>query len=252
MKHNLKTALALAFALAGTSSMGVLAEEKEPNPSDLTETNTSAYVSMSNQGDFKASVSGDFKFSDTQTGMLTLEGTMNKEGKYSDSRLQYFHVFNTQNTVVPKAAVSLDVIDNSLFTSASLGTTLAINTGVKGLNLFPRVGILASEYSQETLNHFNVKNKEGLGASAAMYVIYNIGQDGTYIGAWPEYNYMDGDVEASVLKSTLIMATPFSQDKTRWGQIRIENTDIKMQANTGAAAIESNETVVWAAYKFYF
>ncbi|CAM4347797.1 hypothetical protein [Vibrio agarivorans] len=249
MNHNFKALVSVMTAALSTQTM---ATEKEPNPSDLTETNTSAYVSMSNQGDFKASVSGDFHISERQTGMLTLEGTMNKEGRYSDSRLQYFHVFSTDNTTVPRAAVSLDVIDNAMFTSASVGATLAINSGVKGLNLFPRIGVLGGKYSDETTQRFNTSSDDAIGGSAAMYVIYNIGQDGTYIGAWPEYNYMTGDVDASVLKSTLMIATPFSQDKTRWGQIRIENTDVKLSANNGIEAIKSNDTVVWAAYKFYF
>ncbi|WP_255526919.1 hypothetical protein [Photobacterium sp. BZF1] len=205
---------------------------------------------MSNQGGLKGSISGDFSFSERQTGMLTIEGTMNKEGKYSDSRLQYFHVFSTANSVVPRAAVSLDVIDNDMFTSASLGTTFAINAGVKGLNLFPRAGALAGKFSQATLDEFNVSNDEAYGGSAAMYVIYNVGKDGTYIGVWPEYNYLSGDVDASVLKSTFMIATPFSKDKTRWGNIRVENTDAKLSTNS--KTINSNDTVVWASYKFYF
>ncbi len=234
------------MALAG----GAMAQDKTPDPSDLTETNTSAYVSMSNQGSVKASVSGDFAYKNGQTGMLTVEGTMDKEGSYSDSRLQYFHVFSIDNSVVPRAAFSLDVIDNEMFTSASFGGVAAIMPGVKGLSIFPRAGALVGEYSDSSLQAFNVDKSEALGGSAALYVMYTMGKDGTYIGAWPEYNYLDGDIETSILKSTLMLATPFSADKTRWGQFKLENTSGYMK--TANQKVEMNDTVAWAIYKFYF
>ncbi len=244
----------LAHIFAATIVAGavfqVSATEKVPDPSDLTQTNTSAYVGLSNQGDFKASVSGDFSFSNGQTGMMTLEGTMNQDGKYSDSRFQYFHVFNTTNSVVPRAAVSLDVIDNSLFTSASVGTTIAINSGVKGLNIFPRAGVLAGQYSSETLSQFNITDDSAVGGSAALYVFYTMGNDGSYIGLYPEYNYLGGDADASILKTTLMMGTPLSKDKKRWGMIRLENTDSRISSQS--LQVEQNDTVVWANYKFYF
>lgn len=233
-----------------TLAASSIADSKEPDPSDLTETNTSAYLGMSNQGGFKASISADIQVNAQQTGMFTIEGTINKEGEYSDSRLQYFHVFNTENQYVPKAAASLDVIDNDMFSSASVGATLALNSGVKGLNIFPRVGLLAGQYSSQALNQFSVKDDQALGGSAALYVMYTMGKDGTYIGAWPEYNYLSGDINASILKTTIKLATPFSADKQRWGEIKLENTNSRMQANSHS--LESNDTVVWANYKFYF
>lgn len=243
------TQLALLVSALGCASQ-VLAEESEPNPSDLTETSTSAYFGLSNQGSLKGSISGDFNFNDKQTGMLTIEGTMDRDGHYSDSRLQYFHVFSTENHVVPRAAVSLDVIDNQMFTSASLGGVLAINPGVKGLQIFPRVGVLAGEYSDASLEAFNATEGEAYGVSGALYMMYTLGKDGTYIGAWPEYNYLNGDIETSLLKSTLMIATPFSKDKTRWGQLRIDNTSGSMKANQ--QSLDIDDTVVWANYKFYF
>lgn len=243
------TRLTLALTAIGLFSP-LMAQDSEPNPSDLTETSTSAYFGLNNQGALKGSISGDFHFDNGQTGMLTVEGTMDKEGKYSDSRMQYFHVFTTDNHVVPRAALSVDVIDNAMFTSASVGGVTAINAGVEGLQLFPRLGVLAGEYSDESLNAFNVKSGEAYGVSAAFYAMYTLGNDGTYIGAWPEYNYLDGDIETSLLKSTLMIATPFSQDKTRWGQLRVDNTSGSMKANN--QSIDIDDTVVWANYKFYF
>ncbi|MEZ9297452.1 hypothetical protein AB4277_03375 [Vibrio splendidus] len=252
MKKFTRTTLAIMSigSIAAGVATQVFAEESAPNPSDLTETSTSAFFGLNNQGALKGSISGDFHFDNGQTGMLTVEGTMDKEGKYSDSRMQYFHVFTTDNHVVPRAALSVDVIDNSMFTSASIGGVAAINAGVEGLQLFPRLGVLAGEYSDESMNAFNANSSEAYGVSAAFYMMYTLGDDGTYIGAWPEYNYLDGDIETSLLKSTVMIATPFSNDKTRWGQLRVDNTSGSMQSNN--QSIDIDDTVVWANYKFYF
>lgn len=244
------TTVSISLLMAGIGSHAFAADEKAPNPADFTETSTSGKVALDNKGNFKPSISADHTFANGQTGMLTVEGTMDKEGGYSDSRLQYFHVFSTDNSVVKRVAASVDVIDNSLFSSVSVGTTFSVDPGVKGLNFFPRIGGLAGKYSSEVMNQFNVDSDEGYGISAALYMLYTIGDDGTYIGAWPEYNYMDGDIESSVLASTVMIATPFSADKKRWGQIHVKNTQVSMQS--AAQTIESNDTAVWAMYKFYF
>ncbi|QIA63125.1 hypothetical protein GT360_06195 [Vibrio astriarenae] len=232
------------------ASIPVLAADKTPDPSDLTETNTSAYVAISNQGGVKGSISGDMKFDNGQQGMFTLEAAMDKEGKYSDSRFQYFHVFTTENTTVPKIAASIDVLDNALFTSASPGVTLAINSGVKGLNIFPRAGVLAGQFSDEVKSRANLSDQNAMGGSAALYVFYTAGKDGTYFGLYPEYNYLSGDADMSVLNTNFLMSTPFNNERTRWGQIKITNTNTTIKNSSVDESL--NETVVWANYKFYF
>ncbi|GEA59185.1 hypothetical protein [Vibrio comitans] len=244
LTHISASILSLIFAHSA------LAEESSPNPSDLTETSTSAFFGINNQGSVKGSISSDFNYKSNQTGMLTIEGTMTQEGKYSDSRIQYFHVFSLKDQLVPRAAMSIDIIDNAMFTSASVGGVAALNVGVEGLQIFPRVGLLAGEYSEDSMNHFKAKDDSALGVSGALYMMYTVGNDGTYIGAWPEYNYLNGDIETSLLKSTLMIATPFSDDKTRWGQLRLDNTSGSMKS--GSNSIEFDDTVVWANYKFYF
>ncbi|PMK02269.1 hypothetical protein [Vibrio sp. 10N.261.55.A7] len=243
-------AKSIAVLLTMIASLPAFAGEKTPDPSDLTETSTSAYVAMSNKGGFKGSVSGDINFDNGQTSMFTLEAAIDKNGDYSDSRLQYFHVFNTGNTGVPKVAASLDVIDNALFTSVSPGVTLAINSGVKGLNIFPRLGVLGGEFSDEVKAITNISDEAAVGGSAALYMFYTAGDDGTYFGLYPEYNYLSGDADMSVLNTNFLMSTPFNNDRTRWGQIKIINTNTTIK--NGSIDEKINDTVVWANYKFYF
>ncbi|WP_394129992.1 hypothetical protein [Shewanella maritima] len=240
----------MAVLLALTTSLPAFAAEETPDPADLTETNTSAYVGMSNKGGFKASISGDMNFDNGQTGMMTVEAAIDNEGNYTDSRIQYFHVMTTKNSVIPKVAASLDVLDNALFTSVSPGVTLAINSGVKGLNIFPRVGVLGGKFSDDVKAMANITDEKAVGGSAAFYMFYTVGDDGTYFGLYPEYNYLSGDVNMSVLNTNFLMSTPLSDDKTRWGQIKITNTNTTIKN----AFIDEkvNDTVVWANYKFYF
>lgn len=246
MKSILKTSL--LTAMLATSSVAV-AEDKEPDPSDLTQTSTSAYFQMSSQGGLKGSVSRDFQF-ESSTGMLTIEAAMDKEGDYSDSRMQYFQVFGTGNATAPRAAVSLDMIDNQMFTSAALGGVAMIHTPLEDLNLFPRLGALAGEYKDDVKSAFNLADTSGVGYSAAMYIYYTMGKDGSYVGLFPEYNYMSGDADLSTLKTTLEFGTPLSQDKSRWGILRIENNSGYIKNDRQSYDLDG--TTVWARYKFYF
>ncbi|MGC9462305.1 hypothetical protein ACP45E_21035, partial [Vibrio genomosp. F10 str. 9ZD137] len=91
-----KTILATTLLCSGMNL--ALADEstEKVDPSNLTAVNTSGYVGMNNQGDVKLSASLGFGLKNGQMAMGTLEGSMDNDGKYKDSRLQYFHVFNVK------------------------------------------------------------------------------------------------------------------------------------------------------------
>ncbi|GIU50881.1 MULTISPECIES: hypothetical protein [Shewanella] len=250
-RSTLATLLLSSLIFTGTYSSAIVAEEKpEHDPSDLTKATTSGYAAMSNKGDLKVSISGSFSVSPTQEGMLTLEGTMNNEGEYSDSRLQYFHVFDLESTAVPKVAMSLDMINNDAFTTAAIGGIASITLPSDKVNLFVRAGVLGGEYSDDFVEMMGESDTATYGATGDIFLILKTGNDGTYFMINPEYTYMTGSIETSVLKTTLEVATPLSQDKTRWGQIKIENT----LASTSSTHFDysADETVVWALYKAYF
>ncbi|PMJ69319.1 hypothetical protein BCU23_17795 [Vibrio splendidus] len=61
---------------------------------------------------------------------------------------------------------------------------------------------------------------------------------------------MDGDIETSTVKTTLLAATPFSADKTRWGQVKVENTYGSMESTN--QKLDIDDTVVWFQYKVFF
>ncbi|OEF08544.1 hypothetical protein [Vibrio genomosp. F10] len=245
-----KTILATTLLCSGMNL--ALADEstEKVDPSNLTAVNTSGYVGMNNQGDVKLSASLGFGLKNGQMAMGTLEGSMDNEGKYKDSRLQYFHVFNVGNPVVPTAAASIDIIDNTNFTTAAVGAVAMFKPGVESLTIFGRVGALAGEYDEGFASAMGETDTDIVGGMAAAYLSWKPGADGTYLMLSPEYTYMDGSIETSTLKSSITVGTPLSADGKRWGQFKIENTVGSMQSTH--QTVDIDDTVAWAFYKVYF
>lgn len=251
MKLFTKTLISTALLLSGTSL--ALAEDTaqdKVDPSDLTAVSTSGYVGMSNQGDVKLSGSFGFGLDNGQMAMATVEGSLDDEGQYKDSRAQYFHVFNTGNTSVPRVAASLDIIDNSNFTTAAVGAIGMFNPGIENFVIFGRVGAMVGQYDKDFTRLMGETDQDIVGGMAAAYLSWKPGADGTYLMLSPEYTYMDGDIETSTLKTSLTVGTPLSSDGKRWGQFKIENTYGSMKSSN--TKIDIDDTVAWAFYKVYF
>lgn len=251
MKKRTKIAFATTLFCAGiTLAHAQDSNEEVIDPSNLTAVNTSAYLGFSNQGDVKLSGSIGYGLQNGQMAMGTIEGTMDQDGKYKDSRLQYFHVMNFANPVMPSAAGSIDIIDNTQFTTAALGGVVMIKPDVENLTLFGRVGVLAGDYDSDFASSMGEKKTDILGGMAAAYISWKPGADGTYFMLSPKYTYMDGDIETSLLKSSITAGTPLSSDGTRWGQFKIENTNGSMKS--ASKKIDIDDTVAWVFYKVYF
>ncbi|WP_299695595.1 hypothetical protein [uncultured Vibrio sp.] len=217
MKLNEKFALTALAALTLSSTL-VMAEE-DHDPSDIVRASTSFTVGATNNGDVKGYLTYAFPVNDTQQGMVAVEG------KYSNARAQYFHVFNFDDPTVPKVAASLDLIDNASMTTAALGAVVAI-TPVEQFSMYLRGGVLGGEYSDAMTRQFGVSDNATVGGMAAGYFTLKTGSDGTYVMVHPEYTYTDGDIETSTLKTSLRIGTPMNTAKTHWGEFRIENTPL--------------------------
>lgn len=234
-------------------SSGAFADDtvkKDIDPSDLTKASTSAYLGVNNQGNVKLSGSLSYSLDNGQTAMTTLEGTMDNEGNYANSRLQYFHVFNINSAVTPRIAASIDIIDNKQFTTVAAGAIALFQTPIDSLKFFARAGVLTGEYSDSFTSQLNVSDNKIVGGMAAGYAVWSPGADGTYFAAYPELTYLSGDIDITSVKTTLMAATPLSQDKTKWGQFKIENTYNKVKGNGFDES--TDETVAWFLYKAYF
>lgn len=245
IKHTVSLTALTALVLTSTS----LYAEEDHDPSDIARATTSFTVGATNNGDVKGMLTYGFGVTDTQQGMVAVEGNMNQEGKYNDSRIQYFHVFNFENPTVPKIAASIDMIDNASMTTAALGAVVAI-TPVEQFSMYLRGGVLAGEYSDAMTNQFNVSDDSAVGGMAAGYFTLKTGQDGTYVMLSPEYTYVDGDIETSTLKSSVRIGTPMNAAMNHWGEFRLENT----YGSVKSAALKQDidDTVAWFMYKSFF
>lgn len=244
---NLVTALSLL-------TLTTTAFAEEIDPSDVTKTNTSAYFGMSNKGDVKANATLAHALDNGQQAMVMAEAQMDVHGDYSASRFQYFHVFNTNSDRAPRAAVSLDLIDNSAFTTLALGG-VSLYQITDELTFYYRGGVLAGEFSDDFMQQTGDANGDssGVGAMAAAYLMFNPkGNDGSYFGFYPEYTYLNGSSsELTNLKTTLMAATPLREDRTQWAQIKLENHQNLVEGDK-FGKVTTNENMVWAQYKVFF
>jgi hypothetical protein len=242
----------LSTALLAVISVSAFAgdDATKLDPSDMTRASSNVYVAGNNQGDIKLSGALSYAYDNGQMSMVTLEGSMDNAGDYKDSRAQYFHVFSLENAVTPRIAASLDIIDNDSFTTAAAGAISIFRTPIESLTFFGRAAVLGGEYSDTTTAAFGVQDNSIVGGMAAVYAVWKPGADGTYFALYPEYTYLDGDIESSTVKTTLLAATPLSEDKTRWGQFKIENTSGSMKSTN--RSLDVDETVAWFQYKVFF
>lgn len=174
---------------------------------------------------------------------------MDKEGDYKDSRLQLFQVFNLDSKVSPRIAASLDFIDNKQLSTAALGAISIFKTPMDSLTFYGRAAVMGGQYSDSTTDAFNVSDNSIIGGMGAIYGVWQTGEDGTYLAVYPEYNYLDGDITTETLKTTFQIATPLSQNKKHWGQIKVENTHGSM--SSASINQDINDTVVWFVYKAF-
>lgn len=250
--NTLKKAI-LATIIGTTFASGAFAANNEQSSqvdaSDMTRAYSNFYIGASNGGDVKASGSVSYNYDNGMASMFSLEGTIDKDGEYSDSRAQYFHVFNTQNAVSPRVAVSLDVIDNDTATTAALGAISIFRTPIESLTFFGRVGALTGTYSDASVSAFGASDDSLTGGMAAAYAVWKTGQDGTYLAFYPEFTYLGGEIDTTTVKTTLMAATPLSADKTRWGQVKFENTSGSMESSS--QSVDINENRVWFNYKVF-
>ncbi|GEA62113.1 hypothetical protein [Vibrio comitans] len=245
IKNTISFTALTTLILASTS----LYAEEDHDPSDVARATTSFTVGATNQGDVKGFLTYGFGVTDTQQGMVAVEANMNKEGKYNDSRVQYFHVFNFDNPTVPKVAVSLDVVDNASLTTAALGPVIAV-TPTEQFSMYFRGAVLGGAYSDAATRQFGVSDDSAVGGMAAAYFTVKTGKDGTYITLTPEYTYVDGDIETSSLKSSLRIGTPMNSAKNHWGEFRLENTYGHLESASLKQDID--DTVAWFMFKSFF
>ncbi|PMH37536.1 hypothetical protein BCU68_07940 [Vibrio sp. 10N.286.49.B3] len=255
---------ALVAPLALTLAAPALAEDsKAIDPADVTKVYTQAAVLFNGSSDIQlqGQVSGGME--NGQQFALLGEATFaddNKVGnhnsndfgtEYSNSRIQYFHVFEPGSTVVPKLGVSLDYINtrtevkNDLL---SIGGVAAINPAYTGgLLVFPRLGVMGGSMEVN-----GVKDSDLLGYSLGLITAKHIGTSGAYVSAVPEWQDVSGDsIEMQSLAVKFALNVPLNNSRTWWLNTRYDFTKTSMDVN-GIDAPSEWQTEAWIGVRHYF
>ncbi|MCL1066048.1 hypothetical protein L2735_04405 [Shewanella olleyana] len=239
--------LATSAASLLVLSSPVIAEDIDP--SDLTKTFSQLSIGGSNTGNAKIIGSLSHVLESGTALMGTLEATMNNEGDYSDSRFQYYHVLNVDNKLTPRWAASLDLIDNSMFTTANIGAATVFKTGIEGFDIYARAGYVQGVYSEDFQNMMEITDDANNGYMGGVYFSY-VASNGMYVQYFPEYMSLSGDADFTNLKNSIQFGAPINDAKSIWMTFKYEN--IKNTMETASTKYETDDNAVWGFVKFYF
>lgn len=249
-----KNNILLSVFLLMVPTLTVAGEEPKNtiDPSDVTRAYTQAYIATSNKGDIKISGSLSYQFDGGSAAMVSLEGTMDEHGDYKDSRGQYFHVFGTGSSFVPRIATSVDVIDNNNFTTVALGAAGVISTPYDSFSLYFRGAGLAGEYKDDgsLAQQYKLTDTNITGLNGALWAVWKPFADGTYVSISPEYTKMDGSLEVETLKTSITAATPITESGDKWLQFKLEDIDSQLAHRGVHESVD--DSIFWTQFKMFF
>ncbi|UTT86221.1 hypothetical protein LZI70_17855 [Vibrio pelagius] len=171
---------------------------------------------------------------------------------YQNSRVQYFHVFDTGVGATPKAGVSFDYINtrtNSVKNDLlAVGAVAAVNPeSVGGLLIFPMASAITGNME---LADGTKDDLTGFGAS--LITAKYIGDTGAYFVVTPELQSLSGDtldVQNITVKSGI--NAPLNSNRTTWINTRFDFSKSTLSVN-GTDLDADWETTAWLGVRHYF
>jgi hypothetical protein len=261
-KFALLIPLSLGLALpahAGSESERVI------DPADVTKVYTQAALMLNGSSDiqFQGQVSGGLE--NGQQFALLAEGTFVDESntalrdpdkfgtEYSNSRIQYFHVFETGTKATPKVGLSLDYINtrNSIKNDLlSVGGVVAINpvyTG--GFLVFPRAGLMTGSMEIPGVT----SSKDDLtGYSLGLITAKHLGDSGAYVSLVPEWQDLSGDdIDMQNFSFKTSLNVPMNSARTWWLNTRYDITKADVDVK-GVSMSNDWQTEAWIGVRYYF
>lgn len=259
-----KFALIIPLSL-GLSIPAHAESERVIDPADVTKvyTQTALMVSGSSDIQFQGQVSGGLD--NGQQFALLAEATFvddNDElqrdpndfgSEYSNSRIQYFHVFETGAKAAPKVGLSLDYINtrtsikNDLL---SVGGVVAVNPAYTGgFLVFPRAGLMTGSMEIPAMN----STKDDLtGYSLGLITAKHLGDSGAYVSLVPEWQDLSGDdIDMQNFSFKTSLNVPMNTARTWWLNTRydITKTDVDVK---GVSIPSEWQTEAWVGVRYYF
>ncbi|OEE66295.1 hypothetical protein A1OO_10925 [Enterovibrio norvegicus FF-33] len=233
------------------------------DPADVTKVYTQAGVLLSGNSDIQlqGQISGGLE--NGQQFALLAEAYFKDEDRnandfgsdYTNSRFQYFHVFEPGFHAVPKLGFSVDYINtrddaagmnNDLI---SIGGVAAINPAyTAGLLVFPRLGVITGDIE---LTQQGIDDSVS-GFSAGLITAKYLGDSGSYLHFTPEYQSVSGDtIEMDTVSFKAGINAPLNSARTWWVNTRFDYT--KTSLSTNNIALPSDwQSEVWFGIRKYF
>ncbi|MGI9875401.1 hypothetical protein [Vibrio chagasii] len=257
---------ALIIPLSAVLSIPAHAEsERVIDPADVTKVYTQSALMLSGSSDiqFQGQVSGGLE--NGQQFALLAEATFvddNDESlrdpndfgsEYSNSRIQYFHVFETGTKATPKVGLSLDYINtrtsikNDLL---SVGGVVAINPAYTGgFLVFPRAGLMTGSMEIPAMN----SSKDDLtGYSLGLITAKHLGDSGAYVSLVPEWQDLSGsDINMQNFSFKTSLNVPMNSARTWWLNTRYDITKGDIDVN-GLSMPSEWQTEAWVGVRYYF
>lgn len=259
-----KFALIIPLSL-GLSIPAHAESERVIDPADVTKVYTQTALMVSGNSDiqFQGQVSGGMD--NGQQFALLAEATFVDESntalsdpdkfgtEYSNSRIQYFHVFETGTAATPKVGLSLDYINtrNSIKNDLlSVGGVVAINPAYTGgLLVFPRAGLMTGSMEIPGIT----SSKDDLtGYSLGLITAKHLGDSGAYVSFVPEWQDLSGDdIDMQNLSFKTSLNVPMNTARTWWLNTRYDIT--KTDVDVKSVSMPNDwQTEAWIGVRYYF
>ncbi|KGY10224.1 hypothetical protein [Vibrio sinaloensis] len=251
----------ILIALLGMNTTAFANEHSEAviNPDDLqdvTKINPQAAIFVTSEsnvrvsGMFSGQWNEDIAFSGFAEGVI---GNKNGENKFDSDflggRAQYFQAHDLGNDVIPRAGFSLDLInqktkgmkDTTLF---SVGAVAAVDSRfTPGFQMFPNLAYTTGEVFGEDVN----------GYLANLFFTTPIGDNGTFLLAWPEYFDVSGDtVEMESKSLNFLFQSPMKSNYSQWLVSKLAYNQTDLVLPNGTLIEGKGELTLEFGIKWYF
>lgn len=230
------TVLITALMLA---SISYSAEHQTPDPANPTivmpkvRMDYGATESGLAQSRLLGSLSGAYRSGSQFMGSLEME---QQAGETKYYRGQYFQVFDTGASTLPKVGFSVDYLNNKsegarsvLEEITALGLIAEVDIPVSFLKFFPQVALLRADVSDRTATG-DVSATDLLGRGSlsgyqlASHFSFYLDNKGSYLHYNPQFNDLN---QLKTAQHTVNIGTPLRADKKLWGVVRLESIHTK-------------------------
>lgn len=249
-----KFAAVMTITALGAASMlaPVQAAEQDPNPADLTQTNTFVWMSADSKGNTKVNLGLAGQYSEGNTFLGLIEHGVKFQNNFKgtdgqNSRLRYFQVLDTGSSLAPKAGASVDYMKGWKHKGVesdivALGGIAKVNTPLDTLTIYPNLAYVTGD-----IKAGGVK-KSVSGYQANLFASLALSESGNYAIFQPQW--MDTNVGSKFEMKTGFGA-PVTDSGKLWMNVDHVFTSVDLKGvNGGMGRDNDNKFEVGISYYF--